>query len=320
MLSENLQAVLDRACPFEGEWAAAVFGGRTGELTRDAAGNLYKRFAGTGKKLLVVASLATEGLIADSLDEKGNLHCAFTGGIDYRNLFNRAVRFACGAEGVMRPVAYKGSDPSDKKAADFSAADMYVDFGMPFCQTGVRPGDTAVFDAAVRQAAPGVLCGARFATAVPCETLAELIEAGPEGGRDVTVAFVTDNGLGYLMRALCPDEVLLLGVCPANDGPDAEQNGLCTKFDLGPAVMLRAGAVAASRAMTEKLFACAKAEGIALQTAYRKESPLAFTAASFGAAVTELACPVRHIGGELLREEVFDRFFRLTRAFIAMND
>lgn len=321
MLSEDLNKVLNKAYPAEEEWAQAVYGGRLGGLTKDAAGNLTRHFEGTGKKLLVVAPTAVEGLIADSLDEKGNLHCLFTKGIDTRNIFNRALRFSCGAEGVMRPVACNGSDPTDKKPQELTADDMYVDFGMPFYKTGVRPGDTAVLDATVRTAAPGVLCGARFTAAVPCEALAALISGGVACGRDVTFAFVSDNGLPYLLRSLCPDEVLFLGIFPAQDGPDGEKNGLAVKFDGGPAVMLRLGNVSADRGMTERFFRAAGETGIPVQTAYRREYGSAEAAAASGAAVAEITVPVRHIGGgELLREDEFDRFIRLTGAFIASND
>lgn len=321
MLSERLQTALNRAFPLT-DWAEAVYGARIGGLTRDACGNLYKNLGGEGKKLLIVAPTAVEGLIAESLDETGTLHCGFTAGLSTRHIFNREVRFSNGAEGVMRPVNRNGNDPSEKKPRDLTPSDMYVDFGTAFDKTGIRVGDTAVFTAKVRHAAEGVLCGASFGAALPCEALCSLAEENiAPGKRNVTVAFATENGLPFLMRSLCPDEVLLLGICPAKDGPDGEKNGLCTRFDGGPAVMLRMGSIAASRSMTDALLAAAQGADIPVQTAYRAEEGRASVCASFGAGVTELCVPVRHLGmGELVREDEFKRFFRLLSAFIAQND
>ena len=125
------------------EAIAAIAGEYIDDVTTVALGNLICRKKGNGKKVLFAAHMASVGVVATYIDEKGFIRFSQVGGLFKGDIINIMVRFANGTRGV---ISYE----EKTQFKDLKLDNLFIDIGAKdraAAETRVQVGDYAVFEA-----------------------------------------------------------------------------------------------------------------------------------------------------------------------------
>lgn len=158
----------------------------------DNLGNLICHKNGSGKKLAFCAHMDEIGFIVTTIDDKGYVHFAPIGGINFVAAAYSKVVFANGLRGIMVP--------EDKlKAADYAAERFAVDIGAKNkkqAERYVKTGDTFAIESDYTRLKSGKICGRPFDDKIGCAILMAAARSSAEFNNDVTFIFSVQEEVG----------------------------------------------------------------------------------------------------------------------------
>ena len=137
------------------------------ECEIDPMGNLICHKAGEGKKLLFCAHMDEIGFIVTTVDDKGFVHFAPVGGIDFVAAAYSKVVFENGIRGIMVPEEGLKSD-------DFKAEKFIVDIGAKDKKQAerlVKTGDTFAVEPSYTRLRGSRICGRPIDDKIACAIL-----------------------------------------------------------------------------------------------------------------------------------------------------
>ncbi len=230
----------------------------------DALGNLVCHKSGEGKKLLFCAHMDEIGFIVTTVDEKGFIHFAPVGGINFvAAAYNRVV-FANGMKGVLVPEEGLKSD-------DFKAERFVVDMGFKDkkqAERFVKTGDTFALEPTYTRLRGGRICGRPIDDKLGCAVLMAAAREADSFKNDVTFVFSVQEEVGIRGSKVAafncrPDYGIAIDVTSTGDGFGSKP--MAVSLGGGAAVKIKDASVICDGALVRKMGEIADENGIKWQ-------------------------------------------------------
>ena len=230
----------------------------------DVMGNLICHKKGEGKKLLFCAHMDEIGFIVTTVDDKGFLHFAPGGGIDFVAAAYANVVFSNGVRGIMIPEAGIGKD-------DFKAEKFVVDIGAKDKKQAerlVKTGDTFALESAYTRLRGGRICGRPFDDKIGCAILMAAAKEADSFKNDVTFVFSVQEEVGIRGSRVAafncrPDYGIAIDVTSTGDGYGAKP--MAVSLGGGAAVKYKDASVICDAALVRRMGEIADENGIKWQ-------------------------------------------------------
>ncbi len=263
----------------------------------DALGNLICHKAGDGKKLLFCAHMDEIGFIVTTVDDKGFIHFAPIGGIDFVAAAYSKVVFANGLRGIMVPE-------QDLKSEDFKAERFIVDIGAKDKKQAerlVKVGDTFALEPSYTRLRGNRICGRPVDDKIACAILMAAAKDADKFENDVTFVFSVQEEVGLRGSKVAafrcrPDYGIAIDVTATGDAHGAKP--MAVSLGGGAAVKIKDSSVICDGALVKKMSEIADSEGIKWQkevlTAGGTDTA-AIQMAAAGCKVGAISVPTRYI-------------------------
>ncbi len=234
------------------------------ECSTDAMGNLICRKAGGGKKLLFCAHMDEIGFIVTTVDDKGFIHFAPVGGIDFTAAAYAKVVFANGVRGVMVPE-------SGLKSDDFKSEKFIVDIGAKDRKQAerlVKTGDPFALEPSYTRLRGGRICGRPFDDKIGCAILMAAARESVDFKNDTTFVFSVQEEVGIRGSRVAafncrPDYGIAIDVTSTGDGYGAKP--MAVSLGGGAAVKYKDASVICDAQLVRKMGEIADGAGIKWQ-------------------------------------------------------
>ncbi len=225
------------------------------EVTIDNIGNLIARKKGNGKKIMLCAHMDEIGFFVTSIDDKGLIHIAPIGGINYLSAAFSEVVSENGVHGVLVP-SVKGEIPK--------AEDTYIDIGAKdkkSAEKKVSIGEYFTFEPKIRRLQGNRYVGRPFDDRVGCAILIEAIKSIKKPHNDLYFVFSVQEEVGSrgskpATYIVSPDIGIALDVTATGDKPGGAK--MEVKLGGGCAIKVKDNTVMCSQDIVEKMREIAK--------------------------------------------------------------
>jgi len=253
-------------------------------VTVDPMGSLLctiKARKRSGGPILVAAHMDEIGFYVRHVDEQGFLWLNPAGGFDARNLFSRRV-LVITEKGDLKGVMNPGGKPihissEAERSKVPGTEEFFVDLGRDAgdVKSRVQVGDYVVMDEPFMDLPTAVISKAldnRFACFMAIEAIRAIAKRRSQLGRDVVVAFTTQEEVGLRGAMTAANAVgaeigIGLDVNLACDTPGVPDSQRVTKHGLGAAVMVQDGSMISDYGLLTEVCAIAKRKKIPHQRA-----------------------------------------------------
>lgn len=253
-------------------------------VTVDPMGSLLctiKARKRSGGPILVAAHMDEIGFYVRHVDEQGFLWLNPAGGFDARNLFSRRV-LVITEKGDLKGVMNPGGKPihissEAERSKVPGTEEFFVDLGRDAgdAKSRVQVGDYVVMDEPFMDLPTAVISKAldnRFACFMAIEAIRAIARRRSQLGRDVVVAFTTQEEVGLRGAMTAANAVgaeigIGLDVNLACDTPGVPDSQRVTKHGLGAAVMVQDGSMISDYGLLTEVCAIAKRKKIPHQRA-----------------------------------------------------
>lgn len=296
------------------------------EIRIDTVGNVICRKAGSGKKLLFAAHMDAVGFYVRGYDEKGNVYVGFTGGVNKKSIWNRALRFENGARGIVRPIAEK--KPYDKSAPSVREDCIFVETGATSYEEAanlVSVGESAVWEEETRRCGSGCIMTPYADDAAGCIILLDMMEQLRSCENEIYYVFTVCEEIGCFGAKTAAfgidcDYAVAVDVSPATDALSGDNQYEPMALGKGVALSLReSGGYVANREMYQRMKELCLENGIAYQnkTSHGGTDASEFRIARAGIPSFSIGIPHRyiHTPSEIICEKDMDDVCRLLVAF-----
>ncbi|MBQ7836534.1 MAG: M42 family metallopeptidase [Clostridia bacterium] len=234
------------------------------ECETDALGNLICRKNGSGKKLLFCAHMDEIGFIVTTIDDKGFVHFAPVGGIDFVAAAYASVAFANGTRGVMVPEAGLKSD-------DFKAEKFVVDIGAKDKKQAerlVKTGDTFALVPSYTRLRGNRICGRPIDDKIGCAILMAAAKEADSFKNNTTFVFSVQEEVGIRGSRVAafncrPDYGIALDVTSTGDGHGSKP--MAVSLGEGAAVKIKDASVICDSELVRKMGEIAEENNIKWQ-------------------------------------------------------
>jgi putative aminopeptidase FrvX len=253
-------------------------------VTVDPMGSLLctiKARKRSGGPILVAAHMDEIGFYVRHVDDQGFLWLNPAGGFDARNLFSRRV-LVITEKGDLKGVMNPGGKPihissEAERSKVPGTEEFFVDLGRDAgdVKSRVQVGDYVVMDEPFMDLPTAVISKAldnRFACFMAIEAIRAIAKRRSQLGRDVVVAFTTQEEVGLRGAMTAANAVgaeigIGLDVNLACDTPGVPDSQRVTKHGLGAAVMVQDGSMISDYGLLTEVCAIAKRKKIPHQRA-----------------------------------------------------
>lgn len=234
------------------------------ECTIDALGNLICRKKGEGKKLLFCAHMDEIGFLVTTVDDKGFIHFAPVGGINFTAAAYASVVFSSGIRGIMIPEQGLKSD-------DFKAEKFIVDIGAKDKKQAerlVKTGDTFALTPSYTRLRGSRICGRPFDDKIGCAILMAAARDSAAFANDTTFVFSVQEEVGLRGSRVAafncrPDYGIALDVTATGDGYGSKP--MAVSLGGGAAIKIKDASVICDSALVTKMADIAEENGIKWQ-------------------------------------------------------
>lgn len=263
----------------------------------DALGNLICHKAGEGKKLLFCAHMDEIGFIVTTIDDKGFIHFAPIGGIDFVAAAYSKVVFANGLRGIMVPEEGLKSD-------DFKAEKFIVDIGAKDKKQAerlVKTGDTFALECTYTKLRGSRICGRPIDDKIACAILMAAAREADGFKNDITFVFSVQEEVGLRGSKVAafgcrPDFGIAIDVTATGDGHGSKP--MAVSLGGGAAIKIKDSSVICDGALVKKMSEIADENDIKWQrevlTAGGTDTA-AIQMAAAGCKVGAISVPTRYI-------------------------
>ncbi len=243
-------------------------------MTVDVMGNLYvyKKGASSEKTLMLAAHMDEVGFIISDITEDGYLKFKTVGGIDARVLVSKSV--VVGKARVPGVIALKAVhlQTADERKNAVRESSLRIDIGAKNAEDAkqyVKIGDYATFDTACVPFGDGLLMGKAFDDRAGCAILCEAVQ-WTNLPYDTYFCFTVQEEAGcrggaIAANRICPTAALVLEGTTCSDVAGVPAAMEVTTLGGGGALSIADGGAYSNKALTQKLYALAEANGIAVQ-------------------------------------------------------
>lgn len=253
-------------------------------VTVDPMGSLLctiKARKRSGGPILVAAHMDEIGFYVRHVDDQGFLWLNPAGGFDARNLFSRRV-LVITEKGDLKGVMNPGGKPihissEAERSKVPGTEEFFVDLGRDAgdVKSRVQVGDYVVMDEPFMDLPTAVISKAldnRFACFMAIEAIRAIAKRRSQLGRDVVVAFTTQEEVGLRGAMTAANAVgaeigIGLDVNLACDTPGVPDSQRVTKHGAGAAVMVQDGSMISDYGLLTQVCAIAKRKKIPHQRA-----------------------------------------------------
>lgn len=221
----------------------------------DNMGNLIAHKKGNGKKIMLCAHMDEIGFFATSISEKGLIHVAPIGGINFLSASFSEVVSENGVHGVLVPSSKDGVP---------KAEDTYIDIGAKdkkSAEKKVAIGDAFTFEPKIRRLQGNRYIGRPFDDRVGCAILVEAIKSIKKSPNDLYFVFsvqeeVGGRGARPASYGIMPDIGIALDVTATGDKPGGAK--MEVKLGGGCAIKIKDSGVICSPEIASKMREIAK--------------------------------------------------------------
>lgn len=274
----------------------------------DNLGNLVCRKKGEGKRLAFCAHMDEIGFIVTTIDDKGYIHFATVGGINFAAAAYSNVVFANGLRGIMVPE-------DGLKGADYAAERFAVDIGAKSkkqAERYVKTGDTFVVEPSYTRLKGGKVCGRAFDDKIGCAILMAAARNAAEFKNDVSFIFSTQEEVGIRGARVAafnsrPDYAVAIDVTLAGEAYGAKP--ATVSMGGGAAVKYKDASVICDGAFVRKMEAIADEAGISHQADIISRGgtdTAAFQITGSGAVVGGISIPMHYMHTAVETFEISD--------------
>ncbi len=234
------------------------------ECRIDALGNLICHKKGDGKKLLFCAHMDEIGFIVTTVDDKGYIHFAPVGGIDFVSAAYSKVAFASGVRGIIVPEEGIGKD-------DYKAEKFIVDIGAKDRKQAerlVKTGDTFALEPSYTRLRGGRICGRPIDDKLGCAILMAAARSSADFVNDTTFVFSVQEEVGIRGSKVAafncrPDYGIAIDVTKTGDSYGAKP--MAVSLGGGAAIKYKDTSVICDGALVRKMEEIADENGIKWQ-------------------------------------------------------
>ena len=292
------------------------------EIRRDALGNLicYKKgSAKNAKKLMLAGHMDEIGFIVTSIDDKGYIHLASIGGIDYVAAAYSLVHFENGLIGVIVPEGDFGNN--------FSSGKFVIDVGAKSkkeTEKRVKVGDFAAVIPHLQHLSGDFWAGRPFDDRIGCAIMARAAMEMKECKNDVYFVFTTQEEVGCrgaktAAFAVKPDFSLAFDVTGCGDGPKSRP--MAVSLGKGAAIKIKDSSVICDSGFVQFLMNTAKEKKIPAQfeiLEYGGTDTCSMQMTGAGSRAAAISVPSRYIHScnEVMHKKDYDACVRLTVAVL----
>lgn len=263
----------------------------------DPMGNLICHKAGEGKKLLFCAHMDEIGFIVTTIDDKGFIHFAPIGGINFVAAAYSKVVFANGMRGIMVPEEGLKSD-------DFKAEKFIVDIGAKDKKQAerlVKTGDTFAIEPSYTRLRGSRICGRPVDDKIACAILMAAAREADKFANDVTFVFSVQEEVGIRGSKVAafrcrPDYGIAIDVTSTGDGYGSKP--MAVSLGGGAAIKIKDSSVICDGALVKKMQETADANDIKWQRevlTFGGTDTASIQMAAAGCKVGAISVPTRYI-------------------------
>ncbi len=225
------------------------------EISVDNMGNLIARKRGNGKKIMLCAHMDEIGFFVTNIDEKGFIHIAPIGSINYLYSSFTEVISENGTHGVLVPSSKDGVPKCE---------DLYIDIGAKNkkqAEKRVAIGDFFTYEAKLRHLLGNRYIGRPFDDRIGCLILIETMKAIKKPHNDLYFVFsvqeeVGSRGSKTATYGIAPDIGIALDVTGTGDKLGGGK--MAVSLGEGCAIKIKDSGVICSHDIVEKMREIAK--------------------------------------------------------------
>ncbi|MBR6650041.1 MAG: M42 family metallopeptidase [Clostridia bacterium] len=267
------------------------------ECEIDPMGNLICHKAGEGKKLLFCAHMDEIGFIVTTVDDKGFVHFAPVGGIDFVAAAYSKVVFENGIRGIMVPEEGLKSD-------DFKAEKFIVDIGAKDKKQAerlVKTGDTFAVEPSYTRLRGSRICGRPIDDKIACAILMAAAREADKFENDITFVFSVQEEVGIRGSKVAafrcrPDYGIAIDVTATGDGHGSKP--MAVSLGGGAAIKIKDSSVICDGALVKKMEQVADEKSIKWQRevlTFGGTDTASIQMAAAGCKVGAISVPTRYI-------------------------
>ena len=191
------------------------------EVSNDNMGNLIAHKRGNGKKIMLCAHMDEIGFFVTSIDDKGFIHIAPIGGINFLSASFSEVISENGVHGVLVPSSKDGVP---------KAEDTYIDIGAKDKKSAERKvaiGEYFTLEPKLRRLQGNRYIGRPFDDRIACAILVEAIKTIKKSPNDLYFVFSVQEEVGGrgskpASYSIAPDIGIALDVTGTGDKPGSK--------------------------------------------------------------------------------------------------